>query len=144
MLHARLRGRFDVARYLIVAAVGAASVRLSPDSLRVIGWEDASRTLRAVVRPGPNATTATRRARGDGGTAETRNRERGTEPAVIPSGAARSAGGGEESHSSGSGTGPSATGESWQSVVRNQSPVAVLRSSGTVRSSECAVAGTDS
>jgi hypothetical protein len=37
---------------------GAASVRLSSDSMRVIGWADAGRTLRAVMRPGPNATVA--------------------------------------------------------------------------------------
>src|SRR5690349_23001312 len=37
---------------------GAASVRLSSDSMRVIGWEDAGRTLRAAVRPGPNVTAA--------------------------------------------------------------------------------------
>src|SRR4051812_36727924 len=30
---------------------GAASVRFSSDSLRVIGWEDAGRTLRASIRP---------------------------------------------------------------------------------------------
>jgi hypothetical protein len=37
---------------------GAASVRLSSDSLRVIGWEDAGRTLHATMRPGPNVTAA--------------------------------------------------------------------------------------
>jgi hypothetical protein len=37
---------------------GAASVRLSADSMRVIGWDNAARTLRATLRPGPNATTA--------------------------------------------------------------------------------------
>jgi hypothetical protein len=37
---------------------GAASVRLSSDSLRVIGWEDVARTLRTAIRPGPNATSA--------------------------------------------------------------------------------------
>jgi hypothetical protein len=37
---------------------GAASVRLSADSLRVVGWEDAGRTLHADIRPGPNATSA--------------------------------------------------------------------------------------
>jgi len=37
---------------------GAASVRFSSDSLRVIGWEDAARTLRVAMRPGPNVTSA--------------------------------------------------------------------------------------
>src|SRR5262249_7886577 len=37
---------------------GTATVRFSSDSLRVVGWEDASRTLRAAVPSGPNATTA--------------------------------------------------------------------------------------
>ena len=37
---------------------GAATIRLSSDSMTVIGWEDAGRTLRASMRPGPNATTA--------------------------------------------------------------------------------------
>jgi hypothetical protein len=38
---------------------GAATVRLSSDSLRVVGWEnDATRTLHAAVAPGPNATAA--------------------------------------------------------------------------------------
>src|SRR4051812_41390908 len=37
---------------------GAASVRLSSDSLRVIGWADAGRTLRATIHAGHNATTA--------------------------------------------------------------------------------------
>ena len=37
---------------------GAATVRLSSDSMMVIGWEDAGRTLRASMRAGPNATGA--------------------------------------------------------------------------------------
>jgi hypothetical protein len=37
---------------------GAATVRLSADSMRVIGWDDADRTLRVAMRPGPNATTS--------------------------------------------------------------------------------------
>jgi len=37
---------------------GAATVRMSSDSMMVIGWEDAGRTLRASVRAGPNATAA--------------------------------------------------------------------------------------
>src|SRR6185369_8523109 len=37
---------------------GAATVRLSTDSLRVTGWEDAARTLHVTVTPGPNATAA--------------------------------------------------------------------------------------
>ena len=39
---------------------GAATVRLSSDSLRVVGWEDdARRTLHARIDAGPNATSAT-------------------------------------------------------------------------------------
>jgi hypothetical protein len=37
---------------------GTASVRLSSDSMRVIGWDNSARTLRATIRPGPNATSA--------------------------------------------------------------------------------------
>jgi hypothetical protein len=37
---------------------GAATVRLSSDSMRVIGWQDSGRTLRASVAPGPNATSS--------------------------------------------------------------------------------------
>jgi hypothetical protein len=37
---------------------GAATVRMSSDSLTVIGWDDAGRTLRASMLPGPNATRA--------------------------------------------------------------------------------------
>ena len=37
---------------------GAATVRLSSDSLRVIGWEDSGRTLRASLPAGPNATSS--------------------------------------------------------------------------------------
>jgi hypothetical protein len=38
---------------------GAATVRFSSDSLRVIGWEDAGRTLHASMAVGPNATAST-------------------------------------------------------------------------------------
>jgi hypothetical protein len=38
---------------------GAATVRFSADSLRVVGWEDAGHMLRATVAAGPNVTTAT-------------------------------------------------------------------------------------
>jgi len=37
---------------------GAATVRLSADSQRVIGWEDASRTLHVSLTPGPHTTSA--------------------------------------------------------------------------------------
>jgi hypothetical protein len=37
---------------------GAATVRFSADSLQVIGWENAARTLHVVLRPGPNATAS--------------------------------------------------------------------------------------
>ena len=37
---------------------GASTVRFSSDSLRVVGWEDARRTLHATVAPGPHVTTS--------------------------------------------------------------------------------------
>ena len=37
---------------------GSATVRFSSDSLRVVGWEDAGRTLRAAIAPGPNVTAS--------------------------------------------------------------------------------------
>ena len=37
---------------------GSATVRFSADSLQVIGWENAARTLHVAVRPGPNATAS--------------------------------------------------------------------------------------
>jgi hypothetical protein len=37
---------------------GASTVRFSSDSLRVVGWDDSGRTLRATMQPGPNVTTS--------------------------------------------------------------------------------------
>jgi hypothetical protein len=38
---------------------GSATVRLSSDSMKVIGWENGARTLRIAMSAGPNATNAT-------------------------------------------------------------------------------------
>jgi hypothetical protein len=60
---------------------GAASVRLSADSLRVIGWSNAGRTLRVRLAPGGDTTTS--RAFGAGASRDEVLRLQGTPSALV-------------------------------------------------------------